>query len=253
MIRCARANSQLPQIHNPTIPQLHNSTNRRMRGAIGLAPAPVTPGRDRAASPPSFERPGRLGVVELWSCGIDLDPAIRPVRQYVAQHRGCRPADRAAAGRPGGARVARARCRGRGASRRIGDLGRGVRDAGVGRDGDRAVRRRLWPPADRLDHPERRLPLQPDGGDRPVRGRQAIRGTPLVGSARAGAARRLLVRRLHRRGRRVRHAGRHLLGAAHGARLLAASRRQPVADRQHRPGRVRRDAKPRSAWTTAPR
>ena len=59
---------------------------------------------------------------------------------------------------------------------------------------------------------------------------------PVRRSARAGAAHRVLVRRVHRRRGRLRHAGRDHGGAPHGAGLHAALRRRPVAHRQHRAG-----------------
>ena len=56
----------------------------------------------------------------------------------------------------------------------------------------------------------------------------------------SGAADRLLLRRVRRRGGRLRHAGGHLGGAADRGRLPAAARRRAGADRQHLPGRLRR-------------
>ena len=109
------------------------------------------------------------------------------------------------------------------------------------RDGDGALRRRLRLSADRLDHSQRRLPLQPHGRHRAVRNRQGVGRPAVERSPHPGAAGRVLVRRLHRRGRGLRHAGRDLLGAAHRPRLHAALRRRPVAHREHRAGRVRRD------------
>ncbi len=55
-----------------------------------------------------------------------------------------------------------------------------------------------------------------------------------------GAADRVLLRGVRRRGGGIRHAGGHLGGADDGRRLPAAARRRPGADRQHLAGRLRR-------------
>ena len=85
------------------------------------------------------------------------------------------------------------------------------------RRGDGGLRRRIRALPHRLDHPQRGLSLQPDRRHRAVRDRQAVGRPPVRRSARAGAAHRLLVRRVHRGRRRLRHAGRDHGGASRWA------------------------------------
>ena len=66
-------------------------------------------------------------------------------------------------------------------------------------------------------------------------------GRCLARSADTGTARRVFIRRVHRRRVRFRHAGRYLRGPADRSRLHAALRGGAVAHRQHGAGRVRRD------------
>ena len=101
-----------------------------------------------------------------------------------------------------------------------------------------AARRRGRLLPDRLDRAQRHLPLPGDGGDRPVRtvearGRRRHRRPPA-----ATAADRVLVRRVLRGRLRLRHAGGDHRRDPDRARLLAAGRFRPVADRQHRAGRL---------------
>ena len=76
---------------------------------------------------------------------------------------------------------------------------------------------------DRLDHPQRGLPLQPDRRDRAVRDRQGVGRAAVRRSAHPGAADRVLVRRVHRGRGGVRHAGGDLGGAADGPRVSRRS------------------------------
>ncbi len=120
-------------------------------------------------------------------------------------------------------------------------LGPRLRDAGASRGSHGRLRRRLRLPAHRLDRSERRLSVLADRVDRAVRHREGVGRTGVDRSANSGAARGVLVRRVHRRRVGLRHAGRDLLGAPDGARLYAAVCCRPVADREHGAGRVRRD------------
>ena len=88
------------------------------------------------------------------------------------------------------------------------------------------------------------LPLQPDRDRRPVRHREIVGGAALRRSPRAGDARRLFVRRLHRGRGRLRDAGGDYGRLAERARLHAPLLGRPVAHRQHRAGRLRRDRHP---------
>ena len=95
---------------------------------------------------------------------------------------------------------------------------------------------RLLP--DRLDRAQRHLPLPDHGRDRPLRAAQARGRRRHRRSPPAAAADRLLLRRVLRGRLRLRHAGRHHRRRADRARLLAAGGLRPVADRQHRAGRL---------------
>ena len=91
---------------------------------------------------------------------------------------------------------------------------------------------------DRLDRAERHLPLSGHGLDRPLRTAEARGRRRHRGPAVATAADRVFVRRFFRGCFRIRHPGRnHRLDPAR-PRLLAAGCVRPVADRQHRAGRL---------------
>ena len=97
-------------------------------------------------------------------------------------------------------------------------------------------RHRLLP--DRLDRSQRHLPLPGDGDHRALRIAQARGRRRHRGSAAAIAADRVLVRRLLRGRFGLRHPGRDHRCRADRPRLLAARGLRPVADRQHRAGRL---------------
>ena len=131
------------------------------------------------------------------------------------------------------AAAARARRALAGRDRRLRHAGRHGRDV-------RRLRRRLRPVADRLDHPQRHLPLPAYQREGRVRRPAAQHPQHLRRPAAAAPVHRLLLRRLLRGRRRLRHAGRGDRRHADRPRLLSALRRRPVADRQHRAGRLRR-------------
>ena len=97
---------------------------------------------------------------------------------------------------------------------------------------------RLLP--DRLDRAQRHLPLPADGGERRVRDLADHDRRRHDGSPPAASADRVLLRRLLRGRVRLRHAGRRHRRDPDRARLLAARRLRPLADRQHGAGRLRR-------------
>ena len=174
------------------------------------------------------------GVPASTKDGVGSD--LRSSRQRLAQHTGRGVADSPP---PRHARHPRMESPlGRACRALVGapDLGRRLRNAGAHRSRDGGLRRGVRALPHRLDHPQRGLSLQPDGRDRPVRDRQAIRRAPVRRSAGAGAPHRVLVRRLHRGRGRVRHARGDHGGAPHGPGLHAALRSRPVAHRQHRAG-----------------
>ena len=91
---------------------------------------------------------------------------------------------------------------------------------------------------DRLDRAQRHLPLPAHGRDRPIRAPEARRRRRHRGPPPATAADRVLVRRVLRGRIGLRHAGGDHRRGADRARLLAARRLRPVADRQYRAGRL---------------
>ena len=170
-----------------------------------------------------------------------MDPGLRSAASRLAQHARGRGADRAAAGRAGRLRVegplGSDRRTGHGARRGGGDL----RHAGDHRTRRGARWSRLRPVPDRLDRGQRGLPLQPNGGGGAVRHCEIFGGAALGRPAHPGAPGRVLVRRVHRGRRRVRHARRDHRGPARRTRLHTAVFGRPVAHCQHRAGGVRRD------------
>ncbi len=92
--------------------------------------------------------------------------------------------------------------------------------------------------SDRLDRPQCHLPLPGDGDDRALRAFEACGRRRHRGPAAATPADRLLLRRLLRGRFGLRHAGGHHRCRADRPRLLAARGLRPVADRQHRAGRL---------------
>ena len=96
-------------------------------------------------------------------------------------------------------------------------------------------------PADRLDRPERHLSLPADR-TRAASSRScgAASIAHHAGSPPAAAADRVQLRRVLRGRGGLRHAGRRDRGHFDRPRVLAARRVGPVADRQHRSGRLRR-------------
>ena len=101
-----------------------------------------------------------------------------------------------------------------------------------------AARRRGRLLPDRLDRAQRHLPLPHHGRNRPVRTAAARDRRRHHRPAPAIALDRVCVRRVLRRRLRLRHPGRDHRRRADRARLLAARRLRPVADRQHRAGRL---------------
>ena len=141
---------------------------------------------------------------------------------------------------------------GRGAARRAGPAGLVGAEGGRGRARDRArrgdrrlrhavadgarggrLRRVLRPVSDRLDRVRRRVLVRAHGRVGRVRNGQGFGRRALARPADPGPADRVQLRRVHRRGRRLRHAGRHLGRALDRHRLPAALRRRTRADRQH--------------------
>ena len=118
---------------------------------------------------------------------------------------------------------------------------RRVRVRHARRDGrqDRALRRRLRPPADRLDHPQHHLPLQAHREARAVQGAAGQHQRNYRRPASAAPVDRLLLRRVFRGRRRLRHAGRSHRRDPDRPRLHAACGLRPVAHRQHGAGRLR--------------
>ena len=104
----------------------------------------------------------------------------------------------------------------------------------------RGLRRRLRPVADRLDHPQRHLPLPAHQREGRVRRPPAQHPRHLRRPPAAAPVHRLLLRRLLRGRGRLRHAGGGHRRHADRAGLLAARGLGPVADRQHRAGGLRR-------------
>ena len=108
--------------------------------------------------------------------------------------------------------------------------------------------RRLRPDADRLDHPQRHLPLSAHQRSGTVRdlARQHHHGD--ARPAAATAPRGVLLWRVLRGCIRVRHAGGRHRRDSDRPWLLSARRIRTVAHREHRAGRVRRagDADPRA-------
>ena len=168
-----------------------------------------------------------------------MDTGLRSAGQRVDEHARRGAAHRAAARRARRPRMARPQRRARRPRRGARRLGRRLRHARANGGSHGNLRRRLRPAADRLDHRQRGVPVQPDRRHRAVRDRQVVGRCAVGRSAHSGPADRVLLRRLHRRRVGLRHAGRHLRGAAHGARLHTALRRRARPHRQHRPGRVR--------------
>ena len=101
-----------------------------------------------------------------------------------------------------------------------------------------AARRRGRLLPDRLDRAQRHLPLSGHGRDRPLRTVEARGRRRHRRPAAATAADRVLVRRVLRGRVRLRHAGGDHRRGPDRARLLAARGLRPVADRQHRAGRL---------------
>ena len=138
-----------------------------------------------------------------------LDSGLRPARQRLAEHAGRGAADRAAA------RRARASSNGRPIGRRSPGSSAALAVSVVvyGMPVSAAAATAVYGAAygllpDRLDHPQRRLPLQPDRRDRPVRDRQGVGRAAVGRPPHSGAAGRVLVRRVHRGRGGLRHAGR---------------------------------------------
>ena len=170
----------------------------------------------------------------------DLAADLQPVRE----HGGVDGAGGAAGGRharrprlpaPEGARRRRARPA-RGAGGRDPRLRHAGRDGGQGGDARRLHRAA----ADRLDRPQHHLPAPARRQERRVQDPGRLDRQHHAGPAPAAAADRVLVRRLLRRRGRLRHAGGGDRRDPHRPRLLAARGVGPLADRQHRAGRLRR-------------
>ena len=103
-----------------------------------------------------------------------------------------------------------------------------------------AARRGLRILPDRLDRAERHLPLPGHGLDRALRTAEARGRRRHRGPAAATAVDRVFVRRVLRGRVRIRHPRCDHRRRADRPRLLAAGGLGPVADRQHRAGRLRR-------------
>ena len=113
------------------------------------------------------------------------------------------------------------------------------RDAGTDGDGGAGQRGAVRVVPDRLDRAHGDVRLRHHRQDRRVRGGKGLHRRHGVRPAHPGSADRVLLRRLPGGRSRVRHPGRDLRGHADRARLPAVARSRAVADRQHRPGRVR--------------
>ena len=160
---------------------------------------------------------------------LRVDPVIRPRRRPAGGDH----ADRARL--PAHRRACRGdRGAGGGAARR----GLRLRHAGRHRRAGGRTGHRLRPVPDRLDRAEHHLPLPADGGERILQAAAGDDRRRDAGPALAAAADRLRLRRLLRGRGRLRHAGGGDRRGADRARLLAARRLGPLADRQYRPGRL---------------
>ena len=104
-----------------------------------------------------------------------------------------------------------------------------------------ALRRRLRHFPDRLDRVRVDHAVPPGRRDRQVRNHQGLGGRAHQRSAPAGDVHRLLVRRVHRRRRRFRRAGRHFGRDARGSRLQPVLCRRYLPAGEHRAGRLRVD------------
>ena len=161
---------------------------------------------------------------------------------------------RRASGRrsPGSARVlSGARARGGAAVARGGPLRRprSVRHAGVGGSRRHRLRCGLRAVPDRLDRPQPHLPVRPERVARPLRGPPHEPRPAVSRPSGPGDRDRLLPGGILRGRGRLRHARGRDRGAPDPARLHAARGLEPVADREHGAGGVRRagDADHRSA------